>query len=72
MYQLRMGALRIFKVEIEMDQHHLVLVQETNESGGVSDSPPLRILFVANQNQLLAAGRVDQHLALDEYPEDMV
>ena len=47
-YQLRMGAQRIFKVEVEMDQHHLVLALETDESGGVSDSPPLRILFVAN------------------------
>jgi hypothetical protein len=67
-----MAALRKWKVEVEMDQHHLVLALETNESGGVSDTLPLPILFVANQNQLLAAGRLDQHLALDEYPEDMV
>ena len=58
-----MGALRTLKVEVEMDQHHLVLALETNESGGVSDSPPLPILFVANQNQFLVAGRLDQHLA---------
>jgi hypothetical protein len=67
-----MGALRIFKVEIEMDQHHLVLAHETNESGGVSDSPPLPILFVANQNQLLVAGRLNQHLAEDKSPEGII
>ena len=51
-----MAALRTWKVEVEMDQHHLVLALETDESGGVSDSPPLGILFVTNKNKFLAAG----------------
>ncbi len=67
-----MAGLRMWKVEVEMDQHRLVLALETNESGGVSDSPSLPILFVANQNQLLVAGRLDQHLAEDKSSEDII
>ena len=72
MYQLRMAALRKWKVEVEMDQHHLVLALETNESGGVSDNLTLPILFVANQNQLLVAGLLDQHLDENKSSEDII
>ena len=68
----------MWKVEVEVHQHLdvplllLVLAHETDDSCGVSDTDPLIINKVTNQNQLLAAGRLDQDDALDESLEDIV